>query len=105
MTLNPGYIVRRLHMIRGASVTVPDRQGNRDVTITRGFWLWRRSVTYRGDCTVFHDIKTGERASGFLEYHLASLIVRARMIEDDELEQFRQHPEWPWPTWAEWIAR
>lgn len=45
------------------------------LTFTRGFWWWKRTYTrtFEGECTVWHDIKTGRRPGTVIEGRLSEI--------------------------------
>jgi hypothetical protein len=44
------------------------------IVIQEPYWFfWRREVAYRGNCTVWHNVKTGKRATTHVECFLFDL--------------------------------
>jgi hypothetical protein len=58
------------------------------IQIYTGWLWWRRLRTFEGECTVWHDVETGERASSYLEMRLSEIEWqrrrKLRMDRDDE---------------------
>jgi hypothetical protein len=67
-----------------------------EITITTGWWIWKRTRTFVGDATVWHDKVTGKRPSSHIESRLSELAwsrrQNARITEIKRyLEDGREH--------------
>lgn len=69
-----------MNTVRMIGVAAPTSRDELDITVEWpewrifGFRIRRaKTITYRGSCTVWHRLDTGERASTPLESHLSDL--------------------------------
>lgn len=57
--------------------------GDYEITIKRGIWPFWFFETYRGDCTVWHEVKTGKMAGTHLSKRLLEIWTTTRWKEID----------------------
>lgn len=70
------------------SVKEVEGESDLEITVTTGWWLWKRKRTYEGGGTVWHDAWTGKRAGTFTESALADVewLYRNRKRRRDRIK-------------------
>jgi hypothetical protein len=56
------------------------------LTVEKGILWWKRECqeVYQGEGTVWHNMRTGDRADTLVEYYLSNLIALHRNLQDVE---------------------
>lgn len=56
------------------------------LTITTGIWPFRKKRTFKGSCTVWHDVKTGKRPRTLTEIRLSGIEWLNEQQQEEEQE-------------------
>lgn len=68
-----------------------------EITIRLGIWPFRRSRTFRGSTTVWHDVETGRRPGAETEMRLSALAYQKRHQKDLDAIAARVRAEYNFP--------